>query len=171
MLAVVAADPTSRPTDSRPPWRAVAPPTIWCTAWRAAQIFTQRDITAAPTSAASRRQRLAYHLSGRPGRSAGGVSPHLRSRQQTGEALRRAGVPVTEFRAAVIVGSGSLSFEMIRYLTERLPVMICPRWVFTRAQPIAIRNVLEYLIAALEGPEARSASSRSVAWMCSPTPT
>jgi len=60
---------------------------------------------------------------------------------------------VTEFRAAVIVGSGSLSFEMIRYLTERLPVMICPKWVFTRIQPIAIRNVLDYLVAALACPE------------------
>jgi len=61
-------------------------------------------------------------------------------------------VPVTEFRAAVIVGSGSLSFEMIRYLTERLPVMICPKWVFTRVQPIAIRNVLDYLAGALDCP-------------------
>ena len=52
-----------------------------------------------------------------------------------------------------MVGSGSLSFEMIRYLTERLPVMICPRWVFTRTQPIAIRNVLDYLVAALDRPE------------------
>jgi len=81
------------------------------------------------------------------------LSQHLRSRQETGLALREAGVPVTEFRAAVIVGSGSLSFEMIRYLTERLPLMICPRWVFTRVQPIAIQNVLDYLIAALESPE------------------
>ncbi len=80
------------------------------------------------------------------------LSPHLRSRQETGVALRSAGVPVTEFRAAVIVGSGSLSFEMIRYLTERLPVMVCPRWVFTRVQPIAIRNVLDYLVAALDCP-------------------
>ena len=63
---------------------------------------------------------------------------HLRSRQDTGDALREAAVPVTEFRAAVIVGSGSISFEMIRYLTERLPVMICPQWVYTRVQPIAV---------------------------------
>jgi uncharacterized protein YbjT (DUF2867 family) len=77
------------------------------------------------------------------------LSPHLRSRQQTGDVLRAAGVPVTEFRAAVIVGSGSLSFEMIRYLTERLPVLVCPRWVYTRIQPIAIRNVLDYLVGAL----------------------
>lgn len=81
------------------------------------------------------------------------LSLHLRSRQDTGAALREAGVPVTEFRAGVVVGSGSLSFELIRYLTERLPVMICPRWVFTRAQPIATRTVLEYLVQALAVPE------------------
>ena len=81
------------------------------------------------------------------------LSAHLRSRQQTGTALRDAGVPVTEFRAAVIIGSGSLSFELIRYLSERLPVMICPRWVYTRIQPIAIQNVIDYLVAALQQPE------------------
>lgn len=81
------------------------------------------------------------------------LSKHLRSRQETGAALREAGVPVTEFRAAVIVGSGSLSFEMIRYLTERLPAMICPRWVFTRIQPTAIDDVLSYLVRALAVPE------------------
>jgi uncharacterized protein YbjT (DUF2867 family) len=77
------------------------------------------------------------------------LSEHLRSRQETGAALRRAGVPVTEFRAGMIVGSGSLSFEMVRDLTERLPVMICPRWVFSRTQPVAVRDVLAYLVAAL----------------------
>lgn len=81
------------------------------------------------------------------------LSQHLRSRQETGDALREAGVPVTEFRAGVIVGSGSLSFELIRYLIERLPMMVCPRWVYTCIQPIGIRNVLEYLIAALDTPE------------------
>jgi uncharacterized protein YbjT (DUF2867 family) len=81
------------------------------------------------------------------------LSEHLRSRQQTGDALRAGGVPVTEFRAGVIVGSGSVSFEIIRYLTERLPVMICPRWVYTRTQPIGIRDVLDYLAAALENTE------------------
>jgi uncharacterized protein YbjT (DUF2867 family) len=80
------------------------------------------------------------------------LSEHLRSRQQTGDALREAGVPVTEFRAAIIVGSGSLSFEMIRYLTELLPVMICPKWVYTRVQPIAIDDVLSYMVAALAQP-------------------
>ncbi len=86
------------------------------------------------------------------GDPASDLSEHLRSRQQTGEALREGGVPVTEFRAAVIVGAGSLSFEMIRYLTERVPIMICPSWVYTRIQPIAIRNVLDYLAAALDTP-------------------
>lgn len=81
------------------------------------------------------------------------LSTHLRSRQKTGAALGEAGVPVTEFRAAIIVGSGSVSFEMIRYLTERIPAMICPRWVFTRVQPIAIRDVLAYLVAAPELPQ------------------
>jgi uncharacterized protein YbjT (DUF2867 family) len=81
------------------------------------------------------------------------LSVHLRSRQEVGAALSEAGVPVTEFRAAVIVGAGSLSFEMVRYLTERLPVMICPRWVYTRTQPTAIDDVLSYLVGALEKPE------------------
>jgi uncharacterized protein YbjT (DUF2867 family)/uncharacterized protein YndB with AHSA1/START domain len=80
------------------------------------------------------------------------LSRHLRSRQDTGDALRAAGVPVTEFRAAVVVGAGSVSFEMIRYLTERLPAMICPRWVYTRIQPIAVRDVLAYLVAAPDTP-------------------
>jgi len=78
------------------------------------------------------------------------LSTHLRSRVETGEALRAAGVPVVEFRASIIIGAGSLSFEMIRALVERLPVMICPRWVDTRTQPIAIDDVLGYLRAALD---------------------
>jgi uncharacterized protein YbjT (DUF2867 family) len=81
------------------------------------------------------------------------LSEHLQSRQQVGEVLRESGVPVTEFRAAVIVGSGSLSFEMIRYLTERVPVMICPQWVYTRIQPISIRDTLHYLIDTLDVPD------------------
>lgn len=81
------------------------------------------------------------------------VSLHLKSRHETGGVLREFGPPVTEFRAGIIVGDGSVSFEMIRYLTERLPVMICPRWVITRTQPIAIGNVIAYLVAALGVPE------------------
>ena len=77
------------------------------------------------------------------------LSPHLRSRHEVGVQLRAGGVPVTEFRAAIIVGSGSVSFEMLRYLTERLPVMIAPKWVRTRCQPISVRDVIAYLVAAL----------------------
>lgn len=80
------------------------------------------------------------------------LSPHLRSRTQVGEILRGSGVPTIEFRAAVIIGSGSASFEMLRYLTERLPAMITPRWVRTRTQPIAVRDVLHYLVAAARVP-------------------
>ena len=80
-------------------------------------------------------------------------SDHLASRQEVGAALGSSGVPVLEFRAAVIVGSGSASFEMLRHLTERLPIMITPRWVTTRCQPIGVRDVLAYLIEALEHPE------------------
>ncbi len=78
------------------------------------------------------------------------LSSHLKSRQETGEVLRSTGVPVVEFRASIILGSGSLSFEMIRALVERLPVMICPNWVRTKSQPIHIHDVIEYLAAALE---------------------
>lgn len=81
-------------------------------------------------------------------------SHHLASRQEVGLALGSSGIPVLEFRAAVIVGSGSASFEMIRHLTERLPVMITPRWVKTRCQPIGVRDVLAYLTEALDHPDA-----------------
>jgi uncharacterized protein YbjT (DUF2867 family) len=77
------------------------------------------------------------------------LSAHLRSRHEVGERLRAQGVPVIEFRASIIIGSGSLSFEMIRALVERLPVMVTPRWVRVTAQPIAISDVLAYLRAAL----------------------
>jgi uncharacterized protein YbjT (DUF2867 family) len=86
------------------------------------------------------------------GASSPTLSPHLRSRHEVGEILRSSGVPVIEFRASVVIGSGSLSFEMIRSLVELLPVMIAPRWVAIPAQPIAIRDLLEYLLAALDLP-------------------
>ena len=81
-------------------------------------------------------------------------SKHLVSRQEVGRCLAEAGVPVVEFRAAVIVGSGSASFEIIRHLTERLPVMVPPLWVNTRCQPIGVRSVLDYLEEALDHPGA-----------------
>ncbi len=81
------------------------------------------------------------------------LSHHLASRHETGAELAAHGVPVTEFRAAVIIGSGSASFEILRHLTERLPIMITPRWVGTHCQPIGIRDVLDYLADALDHPE------------------
>jgi uncharacterized protein YbjT (DUF2867 family) len=86
------------------------------------------------------------------GENVGGLSEHLQSRQETGAILRESGVPVVEFRASIVLGSGSLSFEMIRALVERLPVMICPRWVAVEAQPIAVEDVIAYLAAALDLP-------------------
>jgi uncharacterized protein YbjT (DUF2867 family) len=80
------------------------------------------------------------------------MSIHMRSRVEVGETLRASGVPVAELRAAMIIGSGSASFEMLRYLTERLPAMITPRWVRTKTQPIAIRDVLRYLVRAADLP-------------------
>jgi uncharacterized protein YbjT (DUF2867 family) len=102
--------------------------------------FEQRDLQAARNFGEAARaagvERILYL--GGLGDPETDLSEHLRSRQETGKALAEAGVPVTEFRAAIVVGSGSISFEMIRYLAERLPVMICPRWVFTLVQPISI---------------------------------
>jgi uncharacterized protein YbjT (DUF2867 family) len=81
---------------------------------------------------------------------AANLSPYLRARHESGYLLRYGRVPVTEFRAGMIVGSGSALFEMIRYLTEREPLLVCPAWFFSEAQPIAIRDVLSYLVEALK---------------------
>lgn len=81
------------------------------------------------------------------------LSPYLRARHETGYILRQGRVPVTEFRAGMVIGSGSLLFEMVRYLSELQPLFVCPSWFFTQAQPIAIRDVLSYLTLALEKPE------------------
>jgi uncharacterized protein YbjT (DUF2867 family) len=81
-----------------------------------------------------------------------GISEHLRSRIEVGEILAGGKVPVTILRAAMIIGGGSGSYEILHYLVDRLPVMIMPRWVITESQPIAIRNVLDYLVGVLEVP-------------------
>jgi uncharacterized protein YbjT (DUF2867 family) len=80
------------------------------------------------------------------------LSSHLRSRHETGACLRASGVPVVELRASIVIGQGSLSFEMVRALVERLPLMICPRWVAVKTQPIAAHDLADYLIAALDLP-------------------
>jgi len=121
---------------------------------RGSESFHRRDLRAAANfagAAASAGVRRIIYLGGL-GDPESDLSEHLRSRQETGDALRSQGVPVTEFRAAIVVGSGSASFEMIRHLVERLPVMVAPRWVYTRVQPIAIGDVLTYLVAALDQP-------------------
>ncbi len=82
-----------------------------------------------------------------------GLSAHLSSRHAVGAELARGSVEVIELRAAVIIGSGSASFEMLRYLVEVLPIMVTPRWVTTRCQPIAIADVLTYLVAAAHAPD------------------
>ncbi|MGJ9411858.1 SDR family oxidoreductase [Aeromicrobium sp. CF4.19] len=80
------------------------------------------------------------------------LSEHLASRQRVGQALLDSGVPTAVLQAGIVIGSGSASFEMLRYLTERLPVMVTPRWVHTRIQPIAIRDVLRYLVGCADLP-------------------
>lgn len=113
--------------------------------------FQTADQTAARRFAAAARQagvtRIIYL--GGLGADSDSLSSHLTSRHDVGATLASYDVAVTEFRAAVIIGSGSVSFEMLRHLTEVLPVMTTPRWVRTRCQPIAIRDVLSYLIAAV----------------------
>lgn len=84
-----------------------------------------------------------------------GLTLHLKSRIESGAALREAGVPVTEFRVGVIVGPGSVSFEMIRFIAEQFPLMIGPNWLRHHSQPVATSNVLDYLVAAIETPAAR----------------
>jgi uncharacterized protein YbjT (DUF2867 family) len=116
--------------------------------------FEEQDRIAAQNFAEAAResgvQRIIYL--GGLGEVSPSLSSHLRSRQEVGQLLRQSGLPVIEFRASIVIGSGSLSFEMIRALVQRLPVMICPRWVSVKAQPIAIEDVVEYLAQALDLP-------------------
>lgn len=116
--------------------------------------FETEDRTAAENfaqvAAAARVRRIIYL--GGLGNPDHKLSKHLRSRQETGDILRAHHSQVVEFRASIVIGSGSLSFEMIRALVERLPVMVCPRWVQVEAQPIAIEDLLRYLLAAIDLP-------------------
>lgn len=121
------------------------------------QDFAQRDLVASRNFGAAAKSCGVEHIIylGGLGDPTADLSGHLRSRIETGNMLRDSGVPVTEFRASIIVGSGSISFEIIRYLTERLPIIVAPRYMLTQIQPIAVRNALNYLMAALETPESR----------------
>jgi uncharacterized protein YbjT (DUF2867 family) len=80
------------------------------------------------------------------------LSPHLRSRHEVGKILRESGVETIEFRASLVIGTGSLSFDLVKSLTDRLPIMLCPRWLTTPTQPIAVDDVLAYLVAAKNMP-------------------
>src|SRR6201999_1863806 len=118
--------------------------------------FEQLDRDAARAFADAARaagvRRIVY-LGGMISGKEGDLSPHLRSRAEVGDILLGSGVPTAALQAAVIIGSGSASFEMLRYLTERLPAMITPKWVDTRIQPIAVRDVLRYLVGAASLPD------------------
>jgi uncharacterized protein YbjT (DUF2867 family) len=114
--------------------------------------FYQRDLSAARNFGQAARvaglQRIIY-LGGLGGGLERNLSLHLRSRHKVGEILMESGVPVIEFRAAVVVGSGSAAFEMMRYPVEGMPLLFCPSWVKSRIQPISVRDVLDYLISSL----------------------
>jgi uncharacterized protein YbjT (DUF2867 family) len=120
--------------------------------------YVERDLAAASSfaAAASRAgvERIIY-LGGLADPNVP-IGAHMLSRIQTGQALRQGSVPVIEFRASVIIGPGSISFEMIRYLTEQFPLLLGPPWLNNRTQPVAIQNVLDYLLAAIESPASES---------------
>lgn len=120
--------------------------------------FMERDREAARNFGQAARdagvERIIYL--GGLGSEADDLSDHLRSRQEVGRVLRESGLDVIEFRASIIIGSGSLSFELVRALVERLPVMIAPRWVSVPTQPIAIDDLLAYLLAAAALPAGES---------------
>jgi len=113
--------------------------------------FEEKDRQGARNFAATARAagvRRIIYLGGL-GDSSAELSTHLRSRHEVGEILRESDIQVIEFRASIIIGSGSLSFEMVRALAERLPVMVTPKWVAVKAQPIAISDIIDYLVTAL----------------------
>jgi uncharacterized protein YbjT (DUF2867 family) len=114
--------------------------------------FEEKDRQAASSFAGAAREANVRRIIYLGGLGEGSLSPHLRSRQEVGAALRASGVEVIEFRASIVIGSGSLSFEIIRALVERLPVMICPAWVSVDAQPIGIEDLVSYLVQALDLP-------------------
>lgn len=117
--------------------------------------YAERDLLLASNFAKAAKivglQRIIYL--GGLGELGAGLSQHLRSRREVEETLGSTGIPITTFRAAMIIGSGSASFEILRYLVERLPVMVTPSWVTTESQPVAISDVLHWLVRCLQVPE------------------
>ncbi len=121
--------------------------------------FEQQDRQAAKNFAHAARnagvERIIY-LGGLGDDADAALSPHLRSRHEVGEILRDSGVETIEFRAGMVIGAGSLSFQLMKSLTDRLPVMICPLWLTTPTQPIGVEDVTAYLLAALDLPRGES---------------
>lgn len=123
------------------------------------QDFEQQDRQGALHFAAAAKQagvRRIVYLGGLGDDTDPKLSPHLRSRHEVGRILRDSGIETVEFRAAMVVGAGSLSYILMKSLTDRLPVMLCPRWLATPTQPIAVDDVLSYLTAALDLPPGSS---------------
>lgn len=121
--------------------------------------FEQEDRQAAENFAAAAKKagvRRIIYLGGLGDDADPNLSPHLRSRHEVGRILRDSGVETVEFRAGMVVGAGSLSYQLMKSLTDRLPVMLCPRWLATPTQPIAVDDVLAYLLAARELPPGKS---------------
>ncbi len=121
--------------------------------------FEQADRQAAANFAAAARKagvRRIIYLGGLGNDADPKLSPHLKSRHEVGRILRESGIETIEFRASLVIGSGSLSFDLVRSLTDRLPVMICPQWLTTPTQPIAVDDVLAYLLAAKDLPAGES---------------
>jgi uncharacterized protein YbjT (DUF2867 family) len=118
----------------------------------AGQDFAERDRFAARNFGEAARAAGVGRIVYLGGLGSGGraLSEHLRSRHETGDILRASGVAVVELRASIVIGSGSLSYEMVRSLVERLPVMVCPRWVRMKTQPIGIEDLIGYLVAAID---------------------
>lgn len=114
--------------------------------------FAERDRAVARSFATAAQQAAVQRIVYLGGLGGNQLSAHLASRQEVGQVLQESGIPVVELRAAVIIGAGSISFEILRYLTERLPAMVCPKWVDTRLQPLAEADLLAYLCQALEVP-------------------
>lgn len=115
--------------------------------------FEKEDRQAAENFAAAAKQagvRRIVYLGGLGDDADPKLSPHLRSRHEVGQVLQGSGAEIIEFRAGMVIGSGSLSYQLMKSLTDRLPVMLCPRWLATPTQPIAVDDVLAYLLAARE---------------------
>ena len=153
--------------------RASTPPTTSCTPSTPPTSRTRTPQAARAFGAAAPQAGVGQIIYlGGLGEDDGDLSAHLRSRRQVETLLGEAGVPVTVLRAAVVVGHGGISWEITRQLVHRLPVMIAPRWVNTRTQPIALPDVIRYLVGVLGAPQARRrGSTRSAGPRCCATST